>query len=123
MVVGPAVDGGIYLLGLGQNQYNRAAFIDLPWQTAQLQHAFPQCFSAENATLVWLDELSDIDNSRDFKALLRRLSVFSGLLIQLLRLLAGRSHDYPLNPPSPLSFFYFLDIAPFRGPPLPCQCT
>ena len=115
IVVGPAVDGGIYLLGLQHHQYNRTAFIDLPWQTAQLQHALPQCFASNNTDLVWLGALGDIDNSRDFKALLRRLSVFSGLLIQLLRLLVARG---PIYAPTPFSFSYYLDIAPLRGPPL-----
>lgn len=84
LVLGPSVDGGIYLLGISQSNYHRSKFIQLNWMKQSLQESFSQYLGQE---IFWLDEQLDIDEELDFKLALRLLSKSSSLSRTLFRIL------------------------------------
>jgi rSAM/selenodomain-associated transferase 1 len=64
-VIGPAKDGGYYLLGM--NQHSPTIFDNISWSTS---HVFPKTIEfieRLNKTYYLLPELSDIDNEEDWK--------------------------------------------------------
>ncbi len=117
LVLGPATDGGVYLIGMHQIAYERHAFIDLPWETAQLQAGWKQYLAVNPLGIVWLESFSDIDHPADFKALLNRLPQWSLLKKQLLSVLASMQIPLAFDrwdiPPVAL-----ICATPLRGPPL-----
>jgi len=116
-VFGPATDGGVYLIGLSRTHYDREAFVRLPWQTNQLQAALHAAAPFNKEAACWLDTLHDIDNSRDFKGLLRRLLGNNPLKRDLIGLIAAYQPSIPLyNAPITASPGVGMN-APFRGPP------
>lgn len=63
IVIGPAEDGGYYLLGM--KKLHTELFQDISWSTAHvLQQTFANC-SKKNLTYQLLQELSDIDDEKD----------------------------------------------------------
>ncbi len=63
VVIGPAKDGGYYLLGM--KKLHIELFQDISWSTAHvLQQTFANCMK-ENLTYQLLQELSDIDDEKD----------------------------------------------------------
>ncbi len=68
MVLGPASDGGTYLLGIRQEAYDRSAFLRIDWQTplvlAELQ-------DYAQGDFICLTEKSDVDSLADLARLLR----------------------------------------------------
>ncbi len=106
LVLGPARDGGVYLIGIHRAAYQRQAFVDLPWETGQLQAGWAQYLAAMPVAIDWLEPFDDIDRAGDFKALLARLPRWSRLRQQLISILAsffpaaaGNGHfpDLPAN--------------------------
>ncbi len=80
MVLGPAADGGVYLIGFRRENYRRAAFIALPWQTGALQTAWKNSSEINYPEAVWLVQLNDIDLPADFRLFLKKLQPWSPLL-------------------------------------------
>ncbi|HAP59431.1 MAG TPA: hypothetical protein DCR93_08010 [Cytophagales bacterium] len=66
-VYGPATDGGVYLIGLRADTYERDHFLKLAWQGEQLQASIAQ---AHKQAVVWLGEACDIDSAEDLYAYL-----------------------------------------------------
>ena len=65
VVVGPATDGGYYLLGM--KKIFKELFIDLPWSTDKLFNRTLQVINKLNLEVSILPELSDIDTENDLK--------------------------------------------------------
>ncbi len=63
MVIGPASDGGYYLLGY--NSDARFAFEDMPWSTPQVFEETLRRFVARGIRPAVMPELSDIDTAND----------------------------------------------------------
>ena len=63
VVIGPATDGGYYLLGM--KKIFKELFIDLPWSTEQLLEQTLQIINKLNLEISILPELSDIDTEND----------------------------------------------------------
>lgn len=63
MVLGPATDGGLYLIGLTKDAYDRKRFLALPWLTAALTVCCRQSFAIAGNTVCMLPPLADVDNS------------------------------------------------------------
>ena len=115
IVLGPALDGGVYLIGLSKTAYNRALFVQLPWETPQVQAAW--LTYAPNIEVVWLRPLSDIDGHSDLSFLLRRLPQSSRFRWALAILLQKKHAALPHTaawPPLPISFSPLHQ----RGPPV-----
>lgn len=87
-VLGPAVDGGFYLLGLHRSNFHQESFEALPWQVTSLFNATQHYFESLGCTVFSLDRLMDIDSASDIKRLSNHvttlvkgwLSLFSKLL-------------------------------------------
>ena len=81
-VLGPATDGGVYLLGVARAHFDADNWATLPWQTAALGRALSHQLRATGAGVQLLPRLADIDNEHDLANALR-----SGLPRALSRIL------------------------------------
>jgi len=68
IVVGPAKDGGVYLLGLDKKAFNKKEFLEFPWQTAHLYQEIKKSSAAKNIDIFSLKFLADIDSANDARA-------------------------------------------------------
>ena len=70
-VIGPAADGGYWLIGL--RQPCEKLFLNMPWSTpAVLQETLQRC-RANGLQVLLLDEMSDVDTKEDWQAFLQSL--------------------------------------------------
>ncbi|MEO1652340.1 MAG: DUF2064 domain-containing protein, partial [Bacteroidota bacterium] len=72
-VVGPAQDGGVYLIGLSVDHFEASAFDQLAWTSDQLELELQNYLRRFGQMPVCLVVKSDIDSAEDFKQLLRRI--------------------------------------------------
>lgn len=68
VVIGPATDGGYYLLGM--NQLQPFLFQDMPWSQPELRQLTELAIMQHGLTFAQLDELTDIDEWADYEAYL-----------------------------------------------------
>lgn len=71
-VLGPATDGGVYLLGLSRTLFEQGAGQRLPWQTPHLGAALRRQLRQLGATVHHLRELADIDDEASLAQVLRQ---------------------------------------------------
>lgn len=84
LVIGPAKDGGVYLLGVSRQAFVQAAYTDLPWETKFLTEGL----RGLGTEIVWLPALADIDSAADLRTCLARMareSAFVRVMLQVLR--------------------------------------
>lgn len=117
LVLGPATDGGVYLIGIHTDIYVRRKFLALAWETQYLQNSWQAYVNQISISSTCLPELIDIDTARDFWQYVRQSSV--GLLGKKLKACLCY---FPLEKiVNALAFIYFLPLAtmppPRRGPP------
>ncbi|MBC8156126.1 MAG: glycosyltransferase, partial [Bacteroidetes bacterium] len=72
VVIGPALDGGYYLLGM--KQLYPFLFEDMPWSQPGLRKLTERVIRENNLTFALLDELTDIDEWSDYEQFLARNS-------------------------------------------------
>lgn len=72
-VIGPARDGGVYLIGLARHQFESLAFGQLAWTSDHLEQELQKYLRYQDSPAVCLVVKSDIDTAEDFKELLRHL--------------------------------------------------
>ena len=65
MVLGPANDGGVYLLGIHKSIFDKTRFLELPWQKATLLSEFINYAKNQDFDFVLLDCLKDLDSFKD----------------------------------------------------------
>lgn len=65
VVIGPATDGGYYLLGM--KKLHPFLFEDMPWSQPQLRQRTQKALTQNNLTFEQLEELSDIDEWEDYE--------------------------------------------------------
>jgi rSAM/selenodomain-associated transferase 1 len=65
--IGPAADGGYYLVGA--NRSISPVFQDIPWSTSQVLKITAQRAQAAGLSVGFLEELSDVDTAGDLKLL------------------------------------------------------
>ena len=114
-VLGPATDGGVYLIGISRPFFRRPDWRQLPWQRAELGAALADALGQLRARVHVLSTLADVDNEKDLRRVIQRNP--HALFCQLIRsiLAAGGVACRPLSPP-----FYpttVLSATPHRGPP------
>ena len=71
-VLGPATDGGVYLLGLSRTLFERLAWPALPWQTPHLGAALRRQLRQLGAVVHQLPTLADIDDAAGLARALRQ---------------------------------------------------
>lgn len=70
VVIGPATDGGYYLLGM--SRLLPVLFEEMPWSQPELRQRTELAILQNNLTFERLDELTDIDEWSDYEAYLNR---------------------------------------------------
>jgi glycosyltransferase A (GT-A) superfamily protein (DUF2064 family) len=86
-ILGPAEDGGNYLIALSRSKFNLLAFADLPWNSDRLHHSLKSLYQSDNGHVFQLEYMIDID---DFHSLSKykedsKPNVFTRFILQLLR--------------------------------------
>ncbi len=84
LILGPATDGGIYLVGLHRDGFNPEEFKELPWLTDSLFNKLVLNASIKGLDYYCLNTLSDIDDVKDLKEFAFRNTdtILSGLILQ-----------------------------------------
>jgi uncharacterized protein len=78
VVIGPATDGGYYLLGMTQPHF--FVFEDMPWSQFNLRQQTEIALNQRNIPFTRLDTLTDIDEWTDYLTYLNRADVPGPLL-------------------------------------------
>jgi len=66
-VIGPAHDGGYYLLGM--KEYYQSLFHNKSWSTDRLYHETLDAIKMENLSIHQLKTLTDVDQAKDLKSM------------------------------------------------------
>lgn len=97
-VLGPSTDGGFYLMGFQQRDFNKEEFANLPWETKQLKQSFINVLEARKLSFSFLETLSDIDSSADIDIVLKSSRFLNKSLKSLLsKLRAFSKHFFTSN--------------------------
>lgn len=118
VVLGPAKDGGVYLIGLSAQAYHRTQFIDLAWETTSLQASIRYYLEQQSAKAQYLPTLTDLDCAQDFTDWYptlshRRLSADLKVALQVAK------QEYSIQRHHFISSIQFgLDQVSRRGPPI-----
>jgi len=73
IVLGPASDGGVYLLGLNRQAFDKESFIGLSWKTDSLLADLVEYTVRADFSFTLLEKLSDIDDNKDLLFAIREL--------------------------------------------------
>ncbi|MEO6038065.1 MAG: DUF2064 domain-containing protein [Saprospiraceae bacterium] len=113
LVLGPASDGGAYLIGIHKAAYNRAAFLQIHWQTTLV---FEELAAYAGGDFGRLGEKSDVDSLADLAKVVRTdlLPVFLRIRLSnfLRQFFSSGFCRYEVAMPA-----IFLDYCALRGPP------
>lgn len=93
-VIGPARDGGIYLLGMGRDAFQKSGFKSLPWQTRQLRSALIAQLKDSACEFTLLGILGDLDSLYDLRNINFR-QIADSIRAILLSLLPQPNRIYP----------------------------
>ena len=114
-VLGPATDGGVYLLGVSRTLFDQGVGQGLPWQTRHLSAALRRQLRQLEAVVHQLPVLADIDDEAGLAGVLRQ-SLVHTLHRSLHRLrTAGRRRRRPCG--TPAGTRRVVATCPHRGPP------
>lgn len=120
-VLGPATDGGFYLMGLHYEAFKSLDFQQFPWQTSHLQKFYSEECAAQGHSTFKLEPLQDIDSPTDLRNLRvpYHYSWFKGAFVHWLKSInpnpfAGKVLLILSNP-----FPSYPRIFDSRGPPFP----
>lgn len=112
LVLGPDQRGGAYLIGVSNSFFDRQSFKALPWQTADLFHAFIQLAHTKGIGYKCLAVKFDINVCEDINAHLNRSAVLKKVLSAIFKELnKSYSKEKPLTYPSSIA------AVKHRGPP------
>ncbi len=85
LVLGPAHDGGVYLVALQKEAFNAQAFQNIRWESSAVQKDFEMYADCYGMQTALLNPLGDLDSEADLVYVLKEISPKT-LLYQLLRL-------------------------------------
>jgi rSAM/selenodomain-associated transferase 1 len=71
-VIGPALDGGYYLIGFKKNTFLPGAFKQIPWSTERVFAATTEIFEKNNCRVHVLRKWGDVDKIEDLRSLVER---------------------------------------------------
>jgi hypothetical protein len=71
-VIGPAQDGGYYLIGFSHKGFTADVFVDIPWSTFEVLGCTLDALAQARRTLHFLPPWGDVDTIADVRALVRR---------------------------------------------------
>ena len=116
LVLGPAKDGGLYLIGINQAVFDKKIFVNFSWETNNLCLDWKYFISNQDINSFWLEEQQDIDDSISFYSFLNNKKG-SVLLRKIFKsIIAGfYSSIIPIN--TLKLFFTYTNQAHLRAPP------
>ena len=118
MVLGPAQDGGLYLIGLSRAVYQRKQFINFDWTTEKLSQDFLNFANRFNFSFELFEMARDIDDARDFAKAMKSLP-HSGAIKKLLEnILQITKKKVFLRFEDNIKKLFYLDYTSLRAPPL-----
>ncbi|WP_442265088.1 DUF2064 domain-containing protein [Tenacibaculum sp. ZS6-P6] len=83
--LGPAFDGGVYLIGISKQQFQKDEFAALPWQTSELLEVLSTLFTKKNSAPLLLNPLKDLDSKSDlFYFLNTKNSVLESIILTII---------------------------------------
>ncbi len=83
--LGPALDGGVYLIGISKQQFLKDEFASLPWQTSELLNALTAFFTQKTLNPFLLQPLKDLDSKSDlFYFLQSGRSVLESIILTII---------------------------------------
>lgn len=106
MVLGPAADGGVYLIGLTQAAFHKNAFAGLPWLTGQVFESLQQYASGLGLPVASLPVHQDIDTAADLQKIILRFGA-SNLFIKKIKSILASPDEYYLR--------YFTKVYSFKN--------
>ncbi len=89
-VLGPAMDGGFYLMGINRAHFDRQTFAQLPWQKAKLFGQTKALLENVGASLFRLPVLYDLDSQNDVVLLASFVRSISRSILRVLRRLLAK---------------------------------
>lgn len=121
-VIGPATDGGAYLIGAKRDVFDHESFRNLRWKTDALLSDLVLSVTRSGHPVKLLEELSDIDNRQDLLSRIRdfewspqiSLKLFSAFLLRITA--SVKKKLLPCTWQHSLLLF-FVTASPHRGPP------
>jgi glycosyltransferase A (GT-A) superfamily protein (DUF2064 family) len=84
LVLGPAKDGGFYLMGIKKDHFNKETFLKLPWQTNRLRASIISIANSKNLKIQFLEQLTDLDSKEDIQSI---INSFKGISLSISKLL------------------------------------
>lgn len=87
MTIGPASDGGYYLIGIARESLSRQVFDGLPWSTEKVFNETMERAAREGLRVYTGPELTDLDTVEDLARV--RTEISSSMYAELMRLLSG----------------------------------
>lgn len=70
--LGPAADGGYYLIGFNRNSFRKELFRGIPWSTRKVFEETVNMMRTKSLTIHFLPEWEDVDSLADLKSLFER---------------------------------------------------
>ncbi len=115
IVAGRDMRGGIYLLGIDNDAFDKSSFLNFSWQTNRLFTDIAS-YAAELSFSIQPSMLKDINNTNDISAFIHSVAIRSSfrlLLNNLLNTIAARLHVFTES----ISTSLFASHSILRGPP------
>ncbi|MDW7693521.1 DUF2064 domain-containing protein [Flammeovirgaceae bacterium SG7u.111] len=118
VVLGPATDGGTYLIGLQQESFDPEAFKNISWQTSSVfRELLSLCSSQPQLDIEILSSKQDIDSAADLVKVLK-----SNLIAPYLQKLLAQLIKFATTSFYPISTFFLLknlvlSLFGLRAPP------
>ncbi|NAY91624.1 DUF2064 domain-containing protein [Muricauda sp. JGD-17] len=96
-VLGPALDGGFYLMGIHRSHFDQLSFSKLPWQEVTLFTRTKKLLDEVGARLFRLPILKDLDSQKDIVLLANYIrSISYGVIVVLRRMLTVSTDIYSI---------------------------
>ncbi len=84
--IGPALDGGFYLLAIHKNLFNKEAFLKLPWQKKSLRKELINLLKSKEAVITTLCFYNDLDSLKDINYYLSQKNKIAKGIFNLLQI-------------------------------------
>lgn len=115
-VLGPSIDGGVYLIALSKKQFNKDTFLHLPWQTTNLFSCLKETLEKENHHVCQLTYLKDIDSEKDLTYFLNRFKTTAFLKKLIIEIVALFNISY--NKITSVYLYQYTSFLYNKGSPL-----
>lgn len=121
VVLGPDRRGGLYLLGLSRDAFDKNLIAQLPWQTPALSRATHRAFA--NWPITGLARLGDVNQLADLQTYQATDPTAHAFVVSLLALIAQRGSDGFSSVTRPVKAAGWLGGGSLRAPPAPYCVT